>query len=610
MLLRATQFVLYALVFALPLAMNPWGYSVHDMPKQVLFKLGVCAMVLLFVLRYLWNGKLEVRWPKHATKFLVAFVFVALLGWVNSIHPHLSFYGDYFRQEGLLSWAFYLVLFFLGYNLLITEKDWARVLNVLAVSGFFVGLYAIFQSFGVDFLPAQAAERFAGRSFSTLGSPTMLGSFLIFPLFATFIVWKQGSRSLWKHVLLLLFAGVILWALYLSLNRASMLALLVAAVLQLFYYYRHSKKHWLGFSILGLVSVLLFVLYFGDDLRSLFSRFSLWRSALNMIADHPVLGYGWESFSNLFNHYVQSDFFQYEDYYATADRPHNEFLQWWVHVGIVGALFYIAVVGAVLKAFWCSKNERMHFCALALLTFFVSIFFSFSLVTQYAFVVLFLVAVFGESSQKRTYAFSWKGLIFCIVVSALLAVSALFCVHLFKLDLELQRVYSSPRIYADALLEQGSVFAAPYHELYNVFLLEGDYETAALANEKALQHSGGSLKALLNGVRLYRLNEDYEAAEQLLVQMYDAGHRHPLFLEQWADFYFEQQDYESAAFVYEAYFSMMPDHWQDEGDRGRRFWKDHPRFEQVLEQAIEAYEKTGRFQQAEVIRSFLETESF
>jgi O-antigen ligase len=76
-----------------------------------------------------------------------------------------------------------------------------------------------------------------------------------------------------------------------------------------------------------------------------FFRVRVWQSATQMIADHPVTGIGLDQFLYAYRgQYIAPDAWQEPD----LSHPHNVLLDFWLRLGIWGALLLVAVQAA----FW------------------------------------------------------------------------------------------------------------------------------------------------------------------------------------------------------------------------------------------------------------------
>ncbi len=86
---------------------------------------------------------------------------------------------------------------------------------------------------------------------------------------------------------------------------------------------------------------------------SLTSRMAIWRSAVQIAADHPLLGIGIDRFQSLYLAY-QAFFPPYPEW--AVPQPHNLLLATWMQSGIVGLIGLLYVVYAAIQRAACSRN--------------------------------------------------------------------------------------------------------------------------------------------------------------------------------------------------------------------------------------------------------------
>lgn len=591
-LMRFRHWGFLIMVFLIPLLLNPWGVDMYEMPKNTLFKLGTTLLGVLWLVDAVKQKKIRVFYSKKLALVCLLFVLILGLSWMSSLRPSVSFWGSYYKQGGLVNMLYYLLLFFIAADFLSSQTKRTQFLRVLSWSGCLVSVYALVQKLGLDFLPSSASDVFEGRSFSTLGNPSLLASFLLFPIGAELALFKKASRPA-----SLIRLGLMILALLASRGRASILGLVVMGILLLLKHFKHRKKNLAAMGALALVAVTLFVGIYGSNTRSLESRFSIWKSSLRMIEDSPILGYGLENFAAVFPSYVTEDFYQYEDYMQSADRPHNEFLEQWIHLGFLGAGFHLFLIYFVLRTFWRSQDRLETFIGASLLALFVSNFFGFSLVTQYFFLMIFLAMLCMQSPH------AWKlsavhHLVFASF-GGVLCLSLIFPLRFFVADLLFKQAdkafLSGESKTAAILVEKGQDWNPYFSELYTLSfkidfgqaLQEKSFlylDAAAYDNEKAYDIDKGSLKTMTNFFQLYMAQGHTDEAEQVLVNLAEQVSVMPLLNQITGEFYFQQGRYAEAIREYERLLEILP-------EPTRVFWKNHPEFLKIQEHLEVAKQK-------------------
>jgi len=605
---------LLVMVFVLPLLFNPWAYDLFEFPKNLWMKSMALIMAGGLVFEYFRGNLKRFHLSHNHQVWLSIFLGILVLSLIVSSRPEISFWGGYVRQGGVINMLFYGLLFVLGLQVFNDKARREKFLQVTMVSGVIVAVYALLQQIGVDYFSASATDIFAGRSYSTLGNPTSLGAYLLFPMGA-FMALRMGSKEKPRWwVLLLLFAAIVV-----AKNRASILAVMLSSGLYVLWLSRKKPVFFWMLFLGGLVSMLGFLSAYGGDIRSLMSRFTTWNSSLEMIKDYPILGIAPENFLYYFDIYAQPDLYLYEDYTTTMDRPHNEFLEWWIHYGIFGALFYIGLGLTILRKFWTTKDISDRFVSLGLIALMLSNFFSFSLVTQLSFAALFLAFIFRDKASINLHQKGyWRWAVAVVLTPIILGFLALN-VNAFVQDYHLKQTYVHFGVeeYEESMEHLLKAHRSPFPYIqvysdsfpiaYSLADATGGDDIAKLAEYFVVMEnklSNYALSPSLNLAKWYIFIENFDAAEEVYKSLYAEGRTHPKFLEKWADFYAEQNQIESAALVYDEFFVWMPNTWKNsfhDSEATRIFWKNHPNFYKTISQAALIYEFTDRQEEASLL---------
>jgi hypothetical protein len=122
------------------------------------------------------------RWSFSALEsqwLITALLFGAALGLTTlfSVDPHTSLWGSYERQQGLLSYGAYLLLFLLTAAKLRSRAHVVRLLTALVWGSAPIVAYDLRQAAGLDPLGWQTDA--ASPVLSTLGRANFLGSYLV-----------------------------------------------------------------------------------------------------------------------------------------------------------------------------------------------------------------------------------------------------------------------------------------------------------------------------------------------------------------------------------------------------------------------------------------------
>ncbi|MGQ8816429.1 Wzy polymerase domain-containing protein [Serratia sp. NA_13] len=197
---------------------------------------------------------------------------------------------------------------------------------------------------------ALAAFVLPGFQLSTLGAErwrrrALAAALVLLPML---LVWLQ-SRTGWL-------AGVlVLGAVLLCFGRRYPRAVTIASVLV----------------VSGVIAAAM-VLWLGSDMRytshtgSNQARFAMLSSTLAMIAEKPILGWGYGGFEYSFQHFRLAQGLSTHGV-GIARHPHNELLLWWVEGGMVALLGMLLLVwtGFKLAARACWHDQRTSACGKA-----------------------------------------------------------------------------------------------------------------------------------------------------------------------------------------------------------------------------------------------------
>lgn len=285
-----------------------------------------------------------------------AFLAVMSLATVFSIDPYRSFWSNFERMEGLVTYLHLYLLFVLLGSLLQSEKLWKWFFHVSI--GVSVVMSAIALSQLLGYAPiVQSSERLE----ATFGNATYLAVYLLFHIFLAAYYLFQN-----KHLgtsIKIIYAGIILFEsviLAFTETRGAIVGLaagvLVIAALNAYANRGRARKIAVGVLVGILALAALFATIrdtgFVQNQRALrrlanvsvseiaTSRFAIWKMALKGAEERPIFGWGPESFMAVFSKHYDPSLYNQEPWF---DRAHNVFLDWLVTGGAVGLLAYLSL---------------------------------------------------------------------------------------------------------------------------------------------------------------------------------------------------------------------------------------------------------------------------
>ncbi|HKV57608.1 MAG TPA: O-antigen ligase family protein, partial [Ktedonobacteraceae bacterium] len=350
--------------------------------------LGVCiaiALIQFFFQQNTWQYRLSWREVRDRLGPFAIPILVFVLAAAISV-------GIAFARRNALR-AFHeeivapLLYLLLAFYCLRARQDVARLLLALFTSAFIITVQGLVQYylFRNTIAPDPDGVR---RVHALFGSANNIGLFFDYSLPIGIALLISGHREVfgrlntWGVRIMIGIALLpMLLVLYLSQSGGAWVAIACATVFIVLFSLPNRRMFWLG--CLGLLVVLLaggFVLrhHIIDFLNRHLSfngvstftkRLYLWESALKMIRDRPLFGFGMDNWLCFYsaNHVCVNPTMNLHHYWVlyipgthtltglsdepTLSHPHNIFLQVWVSMGIFGLLAFVAVLALITWLF-------------------------------------------------------------------------------------------------------------------------------------------------------------------------------------------------------------------------------------------------------------------
>lgn len=230
----------------------------------------------------------------------------------------------------------------------IDEGDLKLIMNTLIFSASLAAIYGIIQSIsGYDVIRGQNLAGI-GNFYRATGGYNFYLTFagnqmlVFFPAFYLFIREKK-----WDRYKIILLTGVVL--IFLSIVATFARSVWLALIFVLIAGLAMSGKKLFIKSIVPVVLLIVIVAVLFPEIPQRFlssfnlaqneTRITIWKTALNMIADKPVFGIGSGFFTEKFDHYKTPG------YYDTSTHAHNDYLNIAANNGILAAIAWMAMWG-------------------------------------------------------------------------------------------------------------------------------------------------------------------------------------------------------------------------------------------------------------------------
>lgn len=326
-----------------------------------------------------------------------AFVLVYFLSSLFAHDPNAAFWSNYERGEGAFQMLHYYAFFVLAVLFFDKKEDWLKFFRVSVYVALLMIAYGVAANLGwaprfistyAQGMPEGAWTRLTqGRFHGSLGNPVYVAPYLIFAFFYLFYLWgERAAKNIKKFLLYGLAAVVFMFFFLLSQARAGMVGLSVSVFVFLVYLI-FSSRRWRKFLFVALV-VLIFaggtivrykdsglvrslpfwkifnISFSTSELWTFNTRLWTWGSAWRGFLDRPILGWGPENFTAVFDkyfdprHHVPGE--QRETWF---DRAHSIYFDYLTGTGIVGLAAYLSIFGVIFSRFikkWTGYLRKNH----------------------------------------------------------------------------------------------------------------------------------------------------------------------------------------------------------------------------------------------------------
>ena len=397
---KMIEYGFYGLAFLVPLAFTTTTFELFEFPKMILVYFLTIFIVAAFLVKSIVVGKLNLkRTPLDFPILLYAVSY--LLSTIFSIDRYTSIFGYYTRfNGGLLSLACYVALYYIFVWEVGPEKQEGtegkgkkkiKFVKALLLSSLLVSIYGILQHFGIDKnYWVQDVQR---RVFSTLGQPNWLAAYLVMILPVSLTLVVKNFKFQISKLLFVLLPAVIYAAFWFTYSRSGLLGFGAAmGTFLIFLGKENLKKSWQPLLLVGIVWALVSILaltptisekiivaapFYGAPVRAAQSaaatppaqpqqsppptgstvqiRLAVWKGALNLIKNHPLLGTGPETFAYSFLPYRPVELNQTAEWEFLYNKAHNEYLNIAACTGLLGLGAYLFLIG---KFVWWNLKRR------------------------------------------------------------------------------------------------------------------------------------------------------------------------------------------------------------------------------------------------------------
>ena len=407
-----------AVVLIVPVLFNTESERIFEPEKIAVFRSMVFLMLAgwsIKIVEHVVSQKSLPQLPPIYRKTPIVIIVLVLSGLycmstLFSVAPLTSFWGSYFRQEGLLTQLSFICLFLVILSNLKNRDQIDRLISTAIISSLFICLYGILQRFHLD--PLVWSSDISGRVTTTFGNPVFAAAYaaMMFPLTAVrMLQWIRKSIGNGDHKIAAViqsigygFTGVAQIMLILfSQSRGPFLGFVVSIVflfIGIVHYYRRRILIFFGLGIFGIIagafiwssvlpsgafsSLSRITAVFDNSSQNVLIRTFYWQDMTRLVLPHapiqysdgtvdpfnlfrPIIGYGLDSLAYTYPHFYSLDITKTEKQYSPPDRAHNQVWDLLATSGLAGLMAYQSLIAFLFyyflktQGFFTSRREAL-----------------------------------------------------------------------------------------------------------------------------------------------------------------------------------------------------------------------------------------------------------
>lgn len=377
------SYILGLFFLLLPLVSFRPSYDPFEYPKVILFVISINTILAIMFWPLVRNLKKNF-WLNKIDKLVLLLFFMLIFSWAINKFPGVSFWGQYYRYEGLVTIGAYVVFYFFLSRLANME-----IIHKFVVSGgVFYSFYVLISGVLFKFFH-RPVYTFNGRAAGTFGNPNFAAGFLA--LSFPYLIFHPKIKPVFKIAMTLIFLG----ALLLTQSRSGLLAFLATGIMWLVKKYKYGLM--LTIPIIVLASLLIFKII--PRYSPFNNQLVIWQKSLVAIGQKPWFGWGVERFDLAFYKSLIPDK-DFDLYHIRVDKAHNEILEYAVTGGITTMIVYLLLVASCVKNLFQQRRTLWYWTNLsALAAYLVLSQLNVLNITEY--IYFYLILAVASSTEKK-----------------------------------------------------------------------------------------------------------------------------------------------------------------------------------------------------------------
>lgn len=366
-------FSLQGLIIFILLFVNKYVYEFMINQENVL-KIFVIISLTLCVIQFLKIKK--IIWYKNRLNLpIFLFILVMSISLLRSETVIVS-------SKDYIIYLSYFIIYFLIINNIKNIKQFDSFIKLFFLISLIVAIYTFIQYYGLDpYLKELNALT------STIGQKNFVSNYLglIFPLIFFYFLLQRTKRN---KIFFFVFLSIIYTNLMICQSRGIWISIISTVLIGIFLIYKfklfkifQNNRKWL---FLLLFSFLLITIIYSTDNPlnksaitipqrvistfdeqnpSIYTRLLMWKTTFNMIKDKPILGSGIGTFKMNYLNYqakILKDNPYYIKFSGNAREAHNEYLQMWAELGIVGLGLFLLIFYFFYKTVFIFLKRKLN----------------------------------------------------------------------------------------------------------------------------------------------------------------------------------------------------------------------------------------------------------
>lgn len=249
-----------------------------------------------------------------------------------------------------IRFSMYIFVFYLISYKIKSLKQISTIIKCFIFTSFLSGIYSLIQIGYIFYLGYKIDPSIRISSF--LENPNNLSAYSILSIFIVVSLLINSKNKKFK-VLYASLLALLLVNIIFSQSRSALLAIVFGFLLFAILW---NRKFLIVSVIIPLVLFIIpqsrvrFLQIFDASQNS--SRLSIWKITKLIINDNPILGIGYENFSNSYSTYIKNNLSYSIGEGYVAIHPHNIFLKFQVELGILGTLLFILFLTCIIFTFY------------------------------------------------------------------------------------------------------------------------------------------------------------------------------------------------------------------------------------------------------------------